>query len=150
MNAYDNLGLVTDPPDVPIYLLDGTTLVAVGGLQWWSGFHLAPINKTQFLTGDGYPFQVWTGTYIDGTANNPLGPDSTPHPTLGGDQSIIDSWIYDWPHAPVEDGAGAIAPFYAVSELLTVVPEPSGVVLAMLSFGGLVVWAGNRRRRRCR
>ena len=141
VNAYDNLALQAN---TPIYLIDGTTLVAANDSQWWSTPHAAPINLTQFLTGDTYPFQVWTGTFTDGTANFPLGPSASPHPTLGGDQSTTVSWIYDWPHAPMENGAGSIRPFYAVSELLTVVPEPA--TWWLLAIGSSAPVAAGRRR----
>jgi hypothetical protein len=147
VDAIDNLSLQAN---TPIYLLDGTTEIASGGTQWWSGAHLAPINLTQFLTGDTYPFQVWTGTFIDGTASFPLGPSSSPHPTLGGDQSIIDAWVYDWPHAPVEGGAEAIRPLYAVSELITVVPEPATVWMMLIAGCALFGTAWHRRRKSVR
>jgi hypothetical protein len=114
-----------------VYLLDGTTKVADGFADMWDGSIDNPINVDQFGTIVSNPDFVFAGTQSDGTKYMP---SASVHRFLGsgqtvqvGDPTATDSdWIFD-PGASLPTD---LRSFYALSELLTVVPEPSSVVIA--------------------
>jgi hypothetical protein len=138
VNALTNLGLL----EYPVYLLNGTTLVASGGTDYWDATHSGPTNLSQFLI-DRSAFRATTGSTAFGLAypSRYLGNGGNVRngnpPDLGG----------TWASAS-EAQPGTAEPFYAVSQLLTVVPvpEPSSVVPWALGFLGFVAW-GRRRKR---
>jgi hypothetical protein len=132
-NAKTNMGLTTG---VPVYLLDGATVVATVDAIGWLGSSLnTAIDITQFgvapaATPAGYPF-VWTGTDPNGdTAVNPL--DGPFAPRMG-------TWFFNDPQWVSYSNTSLLAPlrFYGISQLLQVpaVPEPTGIVL--LGLGGV-------------
>jgi hypothetical protein len=132
-NVKTNMGLT---PGIPVYLLDGTTVVStVDGIGWLGSSLNAAINITQFgvapaATPAGYPF-VWTGTDPNGdTAVNPL--DGPFAPRMG-------TWFFNDPQWVSYSNTSLLAPlrFYGISQLLHVpaVPEPTGILL--LGLGGV-------------
>jgi hypothetical protein len=130
-NVKTNMGLT---PGIPVYLLDGTTLVStVDGIGWLGSSLNAAINITQYgtapvATPPGYPV-VWTGTESDGdTAVNPLDGPFAPH---------IGTWFFNDPQWISYNNTSLTLPlrFYGISSLLHVpsVPEPSSLVIAICS-----------------
>jgi hypothetical protein len=121
----------------PIYLVDGTTLVATSAAAMFQGVFSNAPDEDQF--GDANVAYVWTGSYSDGTADTGFEAGSA-----AGETEIGFSPIYT--SAAI---TGSIAPdtisdrLYAVSAEIDV-PEPasSGAVLA-----GAIVTAGLLRRR---
>lgn len=151
-----------------IFLLNGSSVVAANyEVLWNSDSHTSSINLTEELTtppndlpGATRFNDTWTGTdrhtFAEGTdlygtadpdqpGGGPLGdPDGSSRTGLWGFTSGT-HWIYRF-----EIQNDSQLPFYALSEVLTVVdpalaavPEPTTATLAMLGLGGIVM----RRRR---
>jgi len=134
--------------DVPIYLLDGVTKIADGFGDLWDTTIDNPFNKDQFLNPSGgetltgtdssgfratnYDFPAWLGA---------IGPVASVQ--TGCSNACTNSrWIVF-----TNRKTDVLLPYYALSEELTVVPEPSAVILAALSLMGLVAYVWRRRRR---
>jgi len=155
----------TEPNAIPIYLLDGATLVSSDHRDIWINGIGNPINIDE--TGNQIPesgeFSVddhaWTGTAADGTAaNNPLGLHGgvldpfTYEPSRGdsfetqgfGDPTWLFSTKLD--NVPVDTDLR----FYALSDILTVasgtvtVSAPPALWVFSLALAGMAVF---RRRR---
>jgi hypothetical protein len=115
----------------PVYLVDGTTLVATGYSDLWDGSILNPINKDQNGADVVSGTQVWTGcANADGTpANFPTGPfyrclgSTVAYAQFGLVGSTDSQWINSG-----ELPFGNANRMYAVSGVLTV-PPPSNVVI---------------------
>ena len=151
INAYDHIGIA---PILGVYTVDGikvasSTDTSVGGL--WEGVPLlAPITKDQF--GNSYAGNfVWTGTNGIGNVYEPVaggkfGLGSTSNgggyfPEFRTEVGLIGGTTgYDWIEV---GGLGGVLPttdlyqMYGISEVLTVVPEPS--TLAIAGFGMVIV-----------
>ncbi len=124
-----------------LYLADGTKVATADTTKGiWSGQSLlSPINEN--LTGykEIYATPVWTGTYIEGQIDNPLGGGFV---TYGVSNVTANGWIY----AGFGEEFSQARQMYGISQALTVpAPEPSSIVLAMLAGCG-VVGAYVRRR----
>jgi len=139
VDARDNTGTnpFVDGVGVPIYLVDGTTLVAVDNADLWDGEIAHIINQDETgATKSHWPF---TGTYMDGTTSvgkegtNPnagaLG-TSLPETTQGNGGSTTD-WVWRW---NTNDPSATALPLYAMSEII---PEPATICL--LAIGGLAL-----------
>jgi hypothetical protein len=151
VNAIDHIGQT----NTPVYLVDGTevaTSTTTSGL--WSGFPIMhPINED--ITGAPTPaIGAWTGTYFDGTVATdsqgityPLGNMGPPLPP-----QVVVGLSYDtrfWVLIGTSPSSMNF-PMYAISGVLTAVPEPSSVLL--LCMGGVMVvaygWTRRHRDRR--
>ncbi len=106
----------------PVYLLNSTQ-IATGFADFWDGSLLTPLNIDQFGQASGATI-AWTGSFFDGTVSVP------PGYALGGALGLARSgnpqksnveWVFD--------GLGYAQtqqfPMYALSNPLTVVPEPA-------------------------
>jgi hypothetical protein len=121
----------------PVYRIDGT-LLANDFTDMWDGNLASPILLTQFgFVGPATTAPIaWTGSEADGFAASPIGPGS---PTVGFFGSNDPLWM----NASALPSGGPL-PFYALSETLVVVPEPTiGVVMTILGAVGMT-----RRRKR--
>lgn len=145
VDARDNTG--TNPTvstGVPIYRLDDTR-IADDNADLWDDTLQAAFNTTE--DGGTLPppnVFVWTGTDGDGTGTGGgfgLGGNAL-LATIGNASSTSEDWI----------GIGGLItfagseltfPLYGLSDELTVVPEPSSAVLAVV---GMVLFVGLRRR----
>jgi len=130
----------------PVYLLDGTTMVASGYTDLWDGTIGNALNRTQenvlHATG-GDNDQAWTGTTSLGVAylNYEL------RSIYGDTYARLGSWALTdgtW----LANGTNNFQlewafPMYAISEELTIVPEPA--TLALLGLGSLIMLARKRR-----
>ena len=131
-----------DGAGVPIYLVDGTTMVASGNVELWSGLIANVIGQDQ----DGNAKTHWphTGTYLDGTVCNPDDPDyesygrgfDNPDSIGQGNGAATDQWIW---RVSTQRPATEQLPIYAISEII---PEPA--TMCLLGLGGLAML---RRRR---
>jgi len=147
VDAIDNA-----PISGPVYLTDGTTLVATGSADMWDGFLLSTLNKTQY-GGIHTENHVWTGTLsngLKGGAGNPgifyLGSTSPPVVGAGINTHTTSLWTAGTFFSPDN-----ILPFYAISEPLSVpvsaVPEPTTLSLGIFAAGGLIGILWRRRRK---
>jgi len=139
VDARDNTGTnpLVDGVGVPIYLVDGTTLVAVDNADLWDGEIAHIINQDEYGTTKSH----WphTGTYLDGTVCDPDNPDYESYGRGLDDPSLIgqgngsgtDQWI--WRQSTQRPPSEAL-PLYAMSE---VIPEPATICL--LALGGLAL-----------
>lgn len=127
----------------PVYLLDGATKVADGFTDIWDGEIDNPIDVDQYGASVSNPDPVFAGTQADGTKFFPIPQQrflgSTSNVQLGDPAATNFEWIFD----PGTSSNSDLRSFYALSELLTVVPEPTAA--SLIAFGMLaVLW---RRRR---
>ena len=141
VDARDNTG--TNPGasvGVPIYRLDDT-LMAGGNADLWDGAIAAPLMIVE--TGAvGAPFQpVWTGTSTDGTGFGGFELGSGGSAFYGRSDQSSDFWII-LPNGIASHGFSY--PLYAVSDPLTVVPEPGTSFLLGMGLAGLAA-VGRRR-----
>ncbi|HBO44975.1 MAG TPA: PEP-CTERM sorting domain-containing protein [Planctomycetaceae bacterium] len=148
VDARTNTG--TDPfvsVGVPIYRLDGVR-IANNNADLWDGELLAPIITYETgLHPTGSP-EVWTGTTVDGAAHvsESLGNASTHRVRIGW--SAASGWT--WINSGARD-YGYLFRFYAISDVLTVVPEPTTAAMLGIGINGVVLIALSRnhvRRRR--
>jgi hypothetical protein len=142
IDARDNTG--TNPTvstGVPIYLLNDTR-IADDNADLWDG--AIPAVFTIFETGtwDGTIIRVWTGTQLTGIGE--------PSRTLGaagvrsGSHDVVDSrWVFDVLSDPSSNNR-----MYGLSGELTVVPEPSTLLLAACGAIGLWIACLSSRRQR--
>lgn len=136
VDAMDNLGLDATSP---IYLLDGVSLVANGATGLWSGSILHAIDLNQYAEPASFYYGnfIYTGTLYDGrvASERPLG--STFEVEMGSCwQTTLDR---GWLDCGYVSPSSTLQYFYAVSTLITVVPEPSTLSFILL---GMVMALG--------
>lgn len=134
-DARDNT--VTNPSSagVPIYRLDGT-LIASGNADLWDGSLNAALQTDEM--GGYVNTSVWTGTLSTGeAAYDALGATAT---AVGLTNSTTSDWIAVYASGNLSQGS-----LYAISRELTVVPEPSSVILGCI---GAIAFVGLLFRKR--
>ena len=73
LNASATPAKVNAPVSQPVYLVDGTTLVAAGYADMWDGSIANPINLDESGGAVAAGTRAWTGSYANGTSYKPLG-----------------------------------------------------------------------------
>jgi hypothetical protein len=136
VSAIDNIS----QSKTPVYLADGTLVTtSVDSSGLWSGSILNPINED--LSGSVHnSLAVYTGTLSTGhRSNDPLDFFDI---TIGNSGQSGKTWVQ-----------GVAFPdiiplrMYGVSQVLTVVPEPSSFLLAGISAIGVSAFGWSRQRR---
>jgi hypothetical protein len=128
---------------VPIYHL-ADALIAISNADLWNGSLAVALN----ITSDGSlraNSAVWTGSTSTGVEDfpNSLG---LPSFAVIGIVGVTDSASSRWVRAS-GDSYSQTLPFYAISGVLTVVPEPSSQVLVAIGLVGILVcWRHGKRR----
>lgn len=144
VDAIDNTS--TDPSlsvGVPIYNLAGQ-LVAATYFDLWGGpgsvIHLgAPVRYTE--NGNLFDSPVWTGTLDHGTQPLPGVALGSTFGTITGWSNLTSKlWINTTASLPDYP-----LPFYGMSGVLTVVPEPSSLAIATVGLLGTIAWHYRRR-----
>jgi len=125
------------PVTAPVYRMDGL-LVSSGFADLWDGDISNPINLDEYGTSTTFE-AVWTGSYRDGVAANPLGIGNSRQ----GDPAATDSY---WINRGWNPGSGTLAPLYGLSAESTVIPEPSSLIIWVL-LGAVVGAIGYAKRR---
>jgi hypothetical protein len=145
-NTSTNPSSTTYPTNIPIYLVDSSTIIANNYADLWDGSIGAPLDLTQF--GGVRNSQVWTGSTFVGQvlSTHALG-DGSPN---RGVSTVEHTWWsqFEW------TGATTQLPLYAISDVLTAVavPEPSAflfvglVGLSVLAAGNIAVYRRDRTR----
>lgn len=125
----------------PVYLLNGTTKVADNYVDMWNGNIDFKINRTELDTT--YTGLVWTGSSDAGEIppwnDQWLGDPAGEGPVVGSANVASSSWIDNGGADPATN-----LPMYALSQELTVVPEPGAMGLLALAGSTLLL----RRRAR--
>lgn len=144
INAHDNTNSnpAIDGTGVPIYRLDGTR-IANNYADLWDSSLIAPVatfeNGMATATSSN---RVWTGTVPSGTVNPSFPLGATEDVLFGNPLSSFSGWttttIAEDPSVPYH--------MYAMSGVMTVVPEPSSLVLAAFGSAALCLVAIRRRR----
>lgn len=151
-DARDNTG-ITGVKAESFWLMDGTTKVANDYADFYDGHTSAEaidISETGGSPLDNGNFtSLWTGTAPDGTGqnNDELGnADGTSLLGLWGSAASASQWVTRF-GGQDQDGAGNTADgvyaIYGVSDVLTVVPEPT--TTALLGLGGLALILRRRK-----
>lgn len=138
VDAIDNTGTDPSPPGatgVPIFLVDGSTRVAANYDDLWDGSIENTIHQAQ-IEGVGVE-AVWTGTGANGTQLNPLGVGD---PGYG----LVTTLDGGWAHWGSGIPADTALPVYALSGVLTAVPEPTSGMLLGLGVLGMLFSPGRR------
>lgn len=143
VDARDNTG--TNPnisTGVPIFLMDGITKIADNNADLWDGSLDNALSLDENgAAATGNAGRVLTGSLADGTESD--GSQYLGNPTQvrsGGLANTNSLWMRIFTENP--NGGLSSQAIYAMSDVLTVVPEPSS--LALLGLGGLMI---ARRRR---
>jgi hypothetical protein len=140
------------PNGVPLFLVDGQTRIADNYDDLWDGAIDAPVELTQFGTepvgGIFPPNLAWTGTRADGTSyltfDDPLTMGTSS--VVGGFGSQTNEyWVSG---ALIGIGGDDGGHLYAVSGVLTAVPEPVSLTSLSLFAASFVVMCPARRRNR--
>jgi hypothetical protein len=149
VNAYDNTD--TNPNTAigdPIYNLGGNLVASSNAVLWSNNPRVrltSPIDINE--SGTVFTTEVFTGTKLTGVADtNALHPRTglpLAFAIAGNDIATSSSWVFFNP-----ENVEVPLPFYALSGVLTVVPEPGTMVLACLAAAGLA--AASLGRRLCR
>ena len=134
VNAIDHI----EQTSTPVYLANGTLVTnstTAAGL--WSGALLAPIN-TDLAGITPIPPSTWTGTSSTGlaVAGAALGDARS---TIGDVTSTGPSWV-NFGSVPSTSSFS----LYGISQVLTVVPEPSSVTLMGTALGLVVAFGWGR------
>jgi hypothetical protein len=142
VSARDNTG--TNPTNVnhtsvPIYSLNGSQ-IATGNADLWDFNILNTISVDQTLvTRTGF---VWTGSFSNGTASGPFPLGSTNNFANAGQLGTltVHQWV-NW------GGQSATQQnhMYALSGVITAVPEPSSLLLVGLVGLGTCGWSRRRK-----
>jgi len=123
----------------PIYLLDGNLLASDYG-DLWDGSIQSPLSITETGAAHGI-YTVWTGSSDDGTARLGFEIGGSPPVSFGSPGEVSGGWMF----IGTSSAAHPELHFYAVSGVLTAVPEPSTALLLGLGLAGM---AARRRPRR--
>jgi hypothetical protein len=144
ISAAQNTG--TELPDigVPIYLLNDRRL-AGNNEQFWAWL-ISEMDRPLNINETGVPTAadlVFTGSFARGQIDSfsPLGGGQLGNAVVGVTYRYDSRWHRDNSFFQSIDGT---LPFYGLSEVLTIIPEPSSFLL--LSMGLIVLTKGRTRR----
>jgi len=123
---------------VPIYNLANEE-IATSNADFWDGMPSAVLSYSE--TGDELVLLVWTGSYYDGQRYPGLSAGD-PSCRIGHPGQLHPNWMQlSW---GLSDN---FLHLYGISDVLTVVPEPGTMALAVFAAAGLTVRLSFRRRR---
>ncbi len=146
IHAKDNTGtnFIVDYPNnigVPIYLLDGITKIADDNVDLWNDGTLDSSLDVNEAGVEVLATDVWTGSNQFGNGFFPLGVIA-PSPRVGRSDTAGTQWM-----SLGQSSASLSFPLYALSGVLSVIPEPSSLLL-LGCLGSLMACIRNRPRGR--
>jgi len=141
VDARDNTGTNPSSTGVPIYRLDDTR-IADDNTDLWDGLLAAPLQTVPTGVLVLAQVSVWTGTDTAGLRSVPLGGALV---RRGRSVSSVNDWIQ-----ASTPGAANLFRLYAMSGVLTVIPEPSTMILVCIGATAVAGWQLRRRRHRRR
>jgi hypothetical protein len=150
VDAVSNIACTPDCSNIPIFLVDGTTEVAVSSTALFNAATASLFNGIdEDQNGNIVAGYVWTGSLSDGTqAIQPTVYDGT----MGNGGPVEYGFIGATDGTAIDSGgafdAGAEEPVYAISGVISNVPEP--MTASLLAFGGIATGLVGKFRRRLR
>ena len=147
MRHYTRDNTSTNPGEAGVQIFGLNDIVISGDTDLWNGIIQSPITANE--QGTIVPLtRVWTGTTINGFNGGDvsLGGLNADGILAGRSSDTGNSWV------TVPDLLGPTTvprPLYAISGMLTVVPEPSTMVLVCIAATAVVGWQLRGRRMRC-
>jgi hypothetical protein len=140
-SAIDNTKTNPAVAGVPIYNLGGQ-LLATSNADFWDGTIANPVlyDEHGVASLPGYT-EAWTGTGTTGIPDGPEDPLGTTLPAWGDATLANGGWIYAGQGQYVDT---ELHTMFAISGVLTVVPEPSTLLLAAMA--AMALWACRGKR----
>jgi hypothetical protein len=150
-SAVSNIACTPDCSNIPIFLVDGTTEVAVSSTALFNAATVSLLNGiSEDQYGNSASGYVWTGSLSDGTQAGFTYDSEVFDYALGGSDGA------EYGYSGATDGSGidgggfsaqASEPIYAISGVITDAPEP--MTASLLGFAGIATGlVGKFRRRR--
>jgi hypothetical protein len=143
VDARDNVG---NFGNVPVYLLDGTTVIADSFSDLWDGSLDASLDIDEKGMVSGFR-DVWTGSEADGTGYSDRWLGSLVSQRGRNDLFLSNGW---WISAGFSSSSAVSYGLYGLSAPLTVptaIPEPSTLILLLAGLLGVSFFGYGRKRR---
>ena len=150
VSAVNNIACTPDCSNIPIFLVDGTE-VATSSTALFNAATVSLLNGIdEDQNGNIVSGYVWTGSFSDGTQNIQTVDSDTYNSTLGNGGSVEFGWAGNTDGTALDGGSydnGSPEPIYAISGVISTVPEP--MTVSLLGFAGIATGlVGKFRRRR--
>jgi hypothetical protein len=152
VSAISNIACTPDCSNIPIFLVDGTE-VATSSTALFNAATVSLLNGIdEDQNGNSVSGYVWTGSFSDGTQNIQTIDSETFDSTLGSGGPVEFGFAGSTDGAALDSGGefpgDAAEPIYAISGVISTVPEP--MTMSLLGFAGIATGVVGKLRRRRR